>query len=146
MDDILKQMSELAAERNRLQGAWNRHILTIASGGFALLVGLKPEVPTDTAGRWLLAAAWAFLGTGILSGAAATRAEANLAGNLARTLHSRLQRRMAEGTPLSELSKDGPLSARASWIFRISGDAMVWSLTLAVAAFVAYSIRQILTA
>ncbi|HRQ90588.1 MAG TPA: hypothetical protein PLA50_17470 [Bacteroidia bacterium] len=139
-------MSELASKRNDLQGAWNRHILTIASGGLALLVGLKPEVPADTPGKWLLAAAWTFLGLGILSGGAATHAEVSMAKNLAKSLQSRLQKTLDAGLPISDFSKGGPLSANANWISRVACHVMIWSLLLAVISFVAYSVRQILTA
>lgn len=144
MSDSIKLMSELAAERNKLQSAWNRHILTIASGGLALLVGLKPEIPPDLLGKSLLAAAWTFLGIGILSGGAATYAEVSLAKKLALNLQSRLQRRLDEGRPLSDESQDGPLTAQAGWLSRISCRLMVWSLMGAVVSFVSYSVRQIL--
>jgi len=146
MSDPVKLMSELAEKRNTAQATWNRHILTIASGGLALLVGLKPEIPPDALGKGLLAAAWAFLGLGILSGGAATHAEVSLAKNLALALQSRVMKKLDAGLPISEWTKDGPLSANASWLGRVSCGVMVWSLLLAVISFVAYSVRQILTA
>jgi hypothetical protein len=146
MNDPVKKMWELASERNKLQAAWNRHLLTLASGGLALLVGLRPEIPADIPGKALLGAAWAFLGIGILSGGAATYAEVSLAKRLALALQSRLERRMEERRPLTDESQDGPLHAQAGWVSRNSCHVMVLSLMGAVVSFVSYSILEIVRA
>lgn len=146
MSDLVKQMRDLAQDRNRAHATWTRHLLTIASGGLALLVGLKPEIPPDDVGKWLLSAAWTLLGAGIVSGGAATYAEVSLARNLARTFQSQLLRRLEETDGLEADGPIPPLSAAAGWGSRVGCVLMPWFLSGAVACFVGYSIRQILLA
>ena len=70
--ESLKKLVALADEAHDAEAAWLRQILTLATGALALLVGLGPESPTDTASRLLLAGTWVSLGLGIVFGAAAT--------------------------------------------------------------------------
>lgn len=144
MKKIIDQLSELGNKRNEAQYAWNRQMLTISAGGFAILIGLSPKVPDDRIGKVLLAAAWAFLGLGILSGAAATYAEASLARSLLKNFREQVERNMEKNIDPS-MNASRYTGGQAGLLPRLGMLVMMWSLSFAVVSFVSCSIRQILT-
>lgn len=137
MKEDINTLLTLAKDRNEKQAAWYRQLLTLASGGLALLVGLQPEVPALGPARFFLAGAWALLGAGILFGGAATYSEVSLARRLAENFQDQLLRSIKSG---EELSANHPVVANPHRAFLWAKPLMVVSLLGAVVCLVAFSI------
>jgi hypothetical protein len=141
MREQLQQMLQLAKERNEKEMAWCRQVLTLASGGLALLVAMSPQVPEEGPARWFLAAAWVLLGAGILSGAAVTYTEVSLARRLAAGFQSRLLQDLREGRGVEGMQ---PIVANPSRVCLWCKPVMVLSLVGAVAAIVGFAVIRTL--
>jgi len=141
MKEETQKLLNLAKERNALQAAWYRQILTIAAGGLALLVGLAPETPPSGPARYFLAAAWVLLGAGILTGAGATYSGASLAKRLTIEFQSQLLRSLEAG---ENLPPSIPIVARPHLIFRTCKILMVVSLLGAVVCVVTFAVLRTL--
>jgi hypothetical protein len=132
----VEQLISLVDKHSELRTAWYRQILTVAAGGFALLVGLGTKVPPGI-GKYFLAGTWVCLGLGIAAGGAATYLEVSRAKNLARDfreqLHRSLQSRQA-------LSPTVPIVAKPGRLYAWSGPVMVVSLLTAVVCLVICSV------
>ncbi len=137
IEDRFRQLLDLAKQRNDLEAAWCRQILTIAAGGMALLVGLGPAEPPTELGRWFLAAAWIFLGTGILAAGGATYLEVSLARRLAAEFRSQLLQDLQERKSPENAA---PIVANAHWFFRFCKPLMAVSLGATVVCLVGYSV------
>lgn len=141
MKEEFQKFLDLAKDRNERQSAWYRQLLTLTSAGLALLVGLKPVIPPDGPAKYFLAAAWAFLGLGILFGAAATYSEVSLARRLASGFQKQLLQDLERGDGPSGMK---PISANPHKFFSMSKVVMVISLIFAVVSLVTYSILNTL--
>ena len=71
MTNELTMWADLQNKALEVEAAWLRHIRTLAAGALAVLAGLEPTVPETGPARHLLAATWACLGLGIVTGGAA---------------------------------------------------------------------------
>ena len=133
----VNKLIELHQEAQSLRSAWYKSILTIASGGFALLAGLGPKVPPGGMGKYFLAGAWVCLGVGIISGAATIYTEVERATHLAEGYRAELIRNLeTSGQPtVDEIVVSNPRK-----IFSYAPRVMVSALTLAVALLVVYSV------
>jgi hypothetical protein len=142
MKEKLKSLEDLTNEQNRLQYAWIRQILTLSSGGLALLVALHPEVPSEGIEKYLLVTTWIALGLGILSGSGAAYAEVSLAADL-RANYEKEILKILEGTndPENLLIFGAP-----SWIFSACKKIMVSSLIVSVVSLVGYAVLRTLNA
>ena len=140
MKEEFQKFLDIAKDRNERQSAWYRQLLTLTSAGLALLVGLKPVIPPDGPAKYFLAAAWAFLGLGILFGAAATYSEVSLARRLA----SGFQKQLLQDLERGEGPSTKPIYANPHKFFSVSKVVMVISLILAVVSLVTYSILNTL--
>jgi len=128
----LNQAEELQRSAVALRSEWYRRMLAAAVAALAVLAGLGPEAAQPLQ-RWWLAACWVLLGTGVLSGAAATSLEPQAAQLLAHEYRLRLSERIRSGEPSPMLSA--------------SKGVMVCSLLGAVVCLVVYMVlRTISTA
>lgn len=93
----LDKLSELHKEAQDLQSVWLKSLLTIASGGFALLAGLGPKIPPVGMGKYFLAGAWICLGLGIIAGSAAIYTEVDRANQLFAKYREELSRSLEKG-------------------------------------------------
>lgn len=131
----VNQLLELRQRQSDLQAAWLRQLLTLAAGGLALLVGLRP--PAAGIGQYFLAGTWILLGVGICSGAAATFLEVHAAKTLATRFQSALIQALQEGR---DLSSGDLVVATPHRFFAWSRYLMVASLLLAVCCLVVYAV------
>lgn len=138
----IEQFIEIRQKMHDNRAAWYRQMLTLASGGLAILAGFGPAVPQGM-GRYFLVGTWVFLGVGICAGAAATYLEVNRAKNLAEQFRLQLQQSLQSGTGLSP---NVPIVARPHRFFSWSEPVMVSSLLLAVVCLVSYSVLVTLSA
>lgn len=138
----IQKLLELQDKQAELQATWYRQLLTLASGGLALLAGFGPSIPIGI-GKYFLAGTWIFLGSGIVSGAAATYLQVDVAKRLARRYRDVLQKNLAEsGQP----TVTEPIVANPSNILSWSKTVMLTSLLLAVCCLVIYSVLRTLNA
>ena len=134
----LQQFAALHKEQAELQAAWYRHLLTLASGGLAFLAGIGPAIPIGI-GKYFLAGTWIFLGVGIVSGAAATYLQVDLAAKLAKRFQAELQQNLREhGQPVVT----SLVVANPSKLFSWSRIVMIFSLLFAVCCLVIYSVLR----
>ena len=138
MEQRIKQYAELITKGQEVEATWLRQVLTIAAGTLALLAGLGPDVPSDGAGKYLLATTWAGLGLGIVAAAAATYIEVNRARTAAIHFGEHLLRIM-ENQPSSPL-----ISIPPNRIYVISKPVMLVSLLVSVVCLTAYAITTTL--
>jgi len=134
----LDKLSELHKEAQFLYSAWLKSLLTISSGGFALLAGLGPKVPPAGMGKYFLAGAWVCLGLGIVAGAAAIYTEVDRANRIFANYREELSRSLdRKGLPIV----DTPVGAKPKKVYSLLAPRiMVISLLLAVIMLVAYSV------
>jgi len=135
----VRQLMELRENYHDLQAQWYRRLLTLASGGLALLAGLGPRVPADmgNTGKIALACTWVFLGIGIISGSATTFLEVNRAKVQAELFRKKLISSLHDGTVLqtTDLAIANPKK-----IYLYSKNIMIGALLLAVCSLVLYAI------
>jgi len=137
-----QQLVSLNKEHAEVQSVWYRQLLTLAAGGFALLAGLGPTVPSGI-GKYFLAGTWVFLGVGIISGAGATYLQVSRAKKLAENFQEELRHNIqTHGEP----TVNTIVVANPSKIFLLSKTLMVVSLLLAVCCLVVYSVLNSLNA
>ena len=136
MKNNFQQLIDLFDHASQAQASWLRQVLTLASGGLALLVGLRPEVPPEGIAQYLLAATWLCLGLGVVFGASATYAEVNLSKNLASRFREELQKSLAQKTQMSS----APITAKVNRFFVVCRVMMILSLLLSVVCLVGYAI------
>ncbi|MDP3926192.1 MAG: hypothetical protein U1E02_19905 [Hydrogenophaga sp.] len=136
----LQQLNDLRQEHAKLQAEWLRQLLTLASGGLALLAGLGPSIPSGI-GKYFLAGTWLFLGLGIVAGAAATFLQTHQANAKADLYQQSLLKHLQEHGTLGIAEFAAKPAPRA---LRFSRHAMVTSLLLAVCCLVTYSILRTL--
>lgn len=136
----IDKLMELHKEAQGLQSAWYKSILTIASGGFALLAGLGPNAPPLGMGKYCLAGAWVCLGLGIVAGAAAIYTEVDRAKLISESYRAELLRNLDEkGQPTVAV----PIVARPRRLFSsFAPRVMITSLLMAVVLLVAYSVLK----
>jgi hypothetical protein len=138
----LQKLVSLHKEQADLESAWYRQLLTLASGGLALLVGLGPSVPTGI-GKFFLAGTWVFLGLGIVLGAAATYLDVDRATKLKNQYGAELQKSILEHGRAVVTSI---VVASPSKLLLWSKVAMVVCLLLAVSCLVTFSVLKTLSA
>lgn len=138
----IQQLVSLREKQAELHAAWYRQLLTLASGGLALLAGIGPEVPVGI-GKYFLAGTWVFLGVGIVSGGAATYLQADLATKLTERFREELLHNLRENGQPTVTSL---VSANPAKIFSWSKSVMVVSLLLAVCCLVTYAVLNTLQA
>ena len=133
----VNKLLELHQEAQSLRSAWYKSILTIASGGFALLAGLGPKVHPEGMGKYFLAGAWVCLGLGIVAGAVTIYIEVDRASRLAEDYKAKLLHNLEKtGQP----TVDEPVVSNPRKIFSFAPLVMAPALILAVALLVAYSV------
>jgi uncharacterized membrane protein YidH (DUF202 family) len=140
LKEKLKTLEGLADRQNQANSAWIRQILTLASGGLALVVAFHPDAPNNEIEKYLLVVTWISLGTGILSGAAAAYTEVSLARNLVYQYQEELQKILRE-----RIDRPMPTVVGApSIICLISRRVMVSSLLVSVVSLVGYAVLRTL--
>lgn len=134
----INKLMELHKEVQHLQSAWYKSILTIASGGFALLAGLGPHVPPQGMGKYFLAGAWVCLGLGIVAGAATIYTEVDRATRIFESYRAELLRSLDEkGQPTVAV----PVVSKPRMVFSlVAPRVMIASLLMAVVLLVVYSV------
>lgn len=138
MQDKFEKYADLVNRGHRAEVAWFRHVLTLAAGALALLVGLGPENPPNGPARWLLAATWACLGLGIILGAAATYVEVDWARSSARAYGEQISREL-NNKPTKQL-----VSVPTNRVFALCKPLMILTLLAAVGCLTAYSMIRTL--
>ncbi|MBS9777183.1 MAG: hypothetical protein KGV50_00335 [Gammaproteobacteria bacterium] len=68
-----QQLTQLNETANKQEMEWIKHMMTIASGGFALLVALLPQNEHSQMSGYMLAGAWISLGLGLVFGVVSLR-------------------------------------------------------------------------
>lgn len=137
--EALEQLMELQSRHQTLHGDWLKHLLTLAVGALTVLSSLRPE-PATPIEAYLLAATWAFLGAGIIFGAAATYSQVSIAKRFARRVQEQIERDIHAGRPvLAE-----PVIENASIVFSLMPPLMVLSLLSGVCSLVAFSVSATL--
>lgn len=133
MTNELTMWADLQNKALEVEAAWLRHILTLAAGALAVLAGLEPTVPETGPARHLLAATWACLGLGIVTGGAATFLEVDRARRLVKACEMHIARAMTDGTSL------GVVRGTSSWGLESCKWAMVCTLGTAAVCLAAYA-------
>ena len=140
MNQKIEQYADLVNKGFEVEVVWLRQILTLAAGALALLAGLGPEVPPDGPARLLLAATWAFLGFGIIAGAAATYVEVDRAQSSASAYGEQITRE------LHNKSTRKLISVRTNRLYLLCKPLMILSLLGAVASLTGFAIITTLAA
>ncbi len=130
----LEQLLGLQDKLNDLKASWCRQMVTLASGGLAVLVGLNPETQSEGIAKWFLAATWLFLGSGIVSGASTLYLDVSGAQALKDAYKSEFEKSIKSGKEMN------PVVANPAPFFIRSRRIMIFSLLLAVVNLVIYAI------
>lgn len=136
-----KELIAASEARNKAQADWYRQILTIATGGFALLIALTPQQGLDSPAKYVLSAAWILLGVGILAAAAATYLEVDVRDRQVRNIVGQIVDNLHDGRAIADIQE---AVVTPSWLFSASRKLMVVSLLLAVVCLVAFAVMRTL--
>ena len=136
-DDHMRQFETALRDRNDLETAWSRHILTMAAGVLALTVSLVSSIPESALAEYLLLATWALLVVAICSGCGATYAQTNAMQRAVRDYAEKLEKARTTGRPVETVNV-----ATSSW-FGWMQPVMIVSFVLSVLFLTAYGIITI---
>jgi hypothetical protein len=132
----LKQLFDLADDRNKLYYAWLKNILTLATGTLALLVSLRHGTHLAEPQKYFLVASWIFLGIGIIFGASSIYGEVALATALTKNVKKHMLETYKEPAKFEAIT---PIVAQPHWFWKTSQYVMCFSLILAIIALVTYA-------
>ncbi|MBI5385659.1 MAG: hypothetical protein HZA90_13355 [Verrucomicrobia bacterium] len=135
----LREIFDLAREREQKVYAWLRYLIGLASGALTVLVALQDKLPPTTTGIALVAlkAAWVALGSGILLGAVSLFGEIRTAREMVNLLvKQKSQPEYHPGDPPS------PILVPKLPILKWSERLCYCSLVVAVVSLVAFALAR----
>lgn len=137
LTDHMNRFEGAIRDRNDLETAWCRHILTMAAGVLALTVSLVSSVPESMLAGNLLLGTWGLLVVAVCSGCAATYAQANAMNRAVRAYGEEIATAQTTGRPVGTVNVQA-----ASW-FRWAKSVMVVSFVLSVLFLSGYGFTAI---